>query len=196
MSRKVRIDNPDLVPFALYELGGAGKFIDVEDIFLHCFKLAPERFRWRKHDLPNYKTLSKALRDFEGRRSNLMLKTEDGLSRQLSREGLDWVTDRLEAFRAVLATPGVNPPTRRREHKLLNEFANHPLVKQFEKGTPPALSKYAVADLLLCAPDSPIAIWRERLETLKSAAHVAGRPGVVEFLEFVSREHPDWFGGE
>jgi len=196
VSPKVRIDNLDLIPFALYELGGAGKFIDVEDVFLHCFELAPERFRWRKHNLPNYKTLSKALRDFEGRRPNLMLKTEDGLSRQLSREGLDWVTERLDEYRAVLARPGSNPPTRRTEHKFLNEFASHTLVKQYEKGTQVALSKYAVADLLLCAPDSPVAIWRERLETLKSAAHAAGRPRLVDFLDYVSGEHPEWFGGE
>ncbi len=195
MSAKYKIDNPDLIPFALYELGGAGQFIDVEDVFVHCFKLAPERFRWRKHDLPNYKTLSKALRDFEGRHPTALLKTEDGLSRQLSKEGLDWVVARVDQFRHVLGKPGTNPPTRRREHKLLNEFAAHPLVRQFEAGARVLLSKYEVADLLLCAPDSPTPIWRERLETLRSATTAAGRPNLVSFLDYLSTQHSDWFGG-
>src|SRR5262245_61185579 len=68
--------------------GDAPGFIDVKDTFLRCFEVAPERFRWRKHLIANYKTLSKALRDFEGRHPSLLLKTEDGLSRQLSKEGI------------------------------------------------------------------------------------------------------------
>ena len=190
------MDNPEIIPFALYELGGAGRFIDVEDIFLRCFEVAPERFRWRKHPIANYKTLSKALRDFEGRHSKLLLKTEDGLSRQLSKEGIDWVNARLELFREVLSRPGTNPPTRRREQKLLNEFSSHRLVRAFEKGHSEDLQKYEVADLLLCAPDSPTDVWEERLETYRSAATAARRPNLVEFLDFVRNNKPEWFGGK
>lgn len=196
MTRKRRVDNPDIIPFALYQLGGAGQFIDVEDIFLRCFKLAPERFRWRKHLIANYKTLSKALRDFEGRHSALLLKTEDGLSRQLSKEGIDWVNARLGDFQEVLSQPGANPPTRRREQKLLNEFAGHRLVRAFEKGSAADLQKFEVADLLLCAPDSPTDVWIERLETYRSAASAAGRPNLVEFLNHVRSRKPEWFGGK
>ena len=196
MTRKPRVDNPDIIPFALHELGGAGQFIDVEDIFLRCFDVAPERFRWRKHLIANYKTLSKALRDFEGRHPDLLLKTEDGLSRQLSKEGIDWVKARLDLFREVLSQPGANPPTRRREQKLLNEFASHRLVRAFEKGSLESLHKYEAADLLLCAPDSPIAVWKERLETYRSAATAAGRPNLVEFLDYLRSNKPEWFGGK
>jgi hypothetical protein len=196
VTRKPRVDNPDIIPFALHELGGTGQFIDVEDIFLHCFKVAPERFRWRKHLIANYKTLSKALRDFEGHHPDLLLKTADGLSRQLSKEGIDWVNARLDLFREVLSQPGANPPTRRREQKLLNEFADHRLVRAFEKGSLEALQKYEVADLLLCAPDSPIAVWKERLETYRSAATAAGRPNLAEFLDYLRTSKPEWFGGK
>jgi hypothetical protein len=194
VTKKPRIDNLDIIPFALYELGGAGQFLDVEDIFLRCFEVAPERFRWRKHLIANYKTLSKALRDFEGRHPDLLLKTEDGLSRQLSKEGIDWVNARLELFREVLSKPGANPPTRRREQKLLNEFASHRLVRAYEKGSLDDLHKYEVADLLLCAPDSPRAVWKERLETYRSAATAAGRPNLVEFLDYLRSNKPEWFG--
>lgn len=196
MSKKPRIDNPDIIAFALHELGGAGQFIDVEDIFLRCFALAPERFRWRKYEIANYKTLSKALRDFEGRHPDLLLKTEDGLSRQLSKEGIDWVNVRSTLFQDVLSRPGANPPTRRREQKLLNEFAGHRLVLAFQNDKFETLQKYEVADLLLCAPDSPMAVWKERLETYRSAASAAGRPNLVEFLDYLRRKRPEWFGGK
>jgi hypothetical protein len=196
VTRKLKVDNPDIIPFALLELGGAGQFIDVEDIFLRCFEVAPERFRWRKHLIANYKTLSKALRDFEGRHPDFLLKTEDGLSRQLSKEGIDWLKARLDLFREVLSLPGANPPTRRREQKLLNEFASHRLVRAFEKGHLEDLHKYEIADLLLCAPDSPTSVWKERLETYRSAATAAGRPNLVEFLDYLRNSKPDWFGGE
>jgi hypothetical protein len=55
MAKTRRIDNPDIVPLAVYELGGSGAFVDVEDVFLRCHEIAPERFRWRKYDIPNYK---------------------------------------------------------------------------------------------------------------------------------------------
>lgn len=196
MTKKAKLDNLDIIPYALYQLGGAGEFVDVEDIFLHCFELAPERFRWRKHAIANYKTLSKALRDFEGRHPDLLLKTEDGLSRQLSKEGIDWVRERLLQFGEVLSQPGANPPTRRREQKILNEFASHQLVVAFQKGKPEPLQKYAVADLLLCAPDSPTDVWRERLETFRSAASAAGRPNLIEFLDYMRSTRPEWFGGK
>jgi hypothetical protein len=195
VTRKPRVDNPDIIAFALHQLGGAGQFIDVEDIFLRCFEVAPERFRWRKHSIANYKTLSKALRDFEGHHPDLLLKTEDGLSRQLSKEGIEWVNARLKVFQEVLSQPGANPPTRRREQKLLNEFAAHRLVRAFEKGSVESLQKYEVADLLLCAPDSPPAVWKERLETYRSAATAAGRPNLVEFLDYLASKRPEWFGG-
>lgn len=194
MAKPRRIDNPDIIPFALYELGGSGRFVDVEDVFVRCYELAPERFRWRKHDIANYKTLSKALRDFEGSHPSFLVKTADGLSRQLSAEGNAWVRQSLPLFESVLHKPGANPPTRRRDHRILNEFSNHPVVRSFADGRSPNLIKHEIADLLLCAPDSPKAVWRERLETYRSAAADAARSDLVDFLKFLRDGKPEWFG--
>jgi hypothetical protein len=73
----------DIIPFTIYQFGGAGEFIDVEDVFVYCYKLAPERFGWRKHTYPNFKSHSKALWDYEGKYPNHLIKTSDGLRRQL-----------------------------------------------------------------------------------------------------------------
>jgi hypothetical protein len=196
MAKASRVDNTDIVPFALYQLGGAGEFFDVEEIFDACYKIAPERFRWRKFDYPNYKTLYHALRDFEGKNPNIMIKTADGLGRQLSAEGVEWVRLRLPLFEQVLAEPGANPPTRRTGQKLLNELRDHPVVQSFLEGSSPTLAKHQAADLLLCSPDSPRSVWNERLQTYRAAAAGSNRPDLARFLDFLESQQPSWFRKE
>ena len=193
--KKSRIDNPEIVPFALFQLNGAGEFVDVEDIFDRCYQLAPERFGWRKYPYPNYKILSKALRDIEGKDPSLLLKTPDGLKRQLSAKAIQWVRDRLPEFKEILGVSGINPPTRRTGQKLLNEFRDHPLTRGFLEGAELQLVKHQVADLLLCSPDSPAQLWKERLESYRSAATLSNRADLVRFLEFIEKREPSWFGG-
>lgn len=193
MMRQFSIDNPDLIAYALYESGGIGRFVDVEDVFVKCHELAPERFSWRKFSYPNYKTLYKALRDLEAKHPKIMLKTADGLGRQLTAEGIAWVESRLNGFRRSTSTPGSNPAIRRPTQKILNDLAASAAVVQFAAGSPPALSRYVVADLLMCAPDSPPEVWRERLETYRSAASAANRPDLVRFLDFVRESKPEVF---
>jgi hypothetical protein len=193
MTQRTRVDNPDLVPFSLYELGGVGEFIDVEHVFVKCWELAPERFGWRLYRHPNYKTLSKALRDFEGKYPTHLLKTPDGLGRQLSAEGLEWLRERMPELEATLGAPGSNPPTRRPVQRLLNDLAESALVHEFLDGTSPVLQKHQVADLLLCSPDSAPSVFRERLESYRAAALEGGRPDLLEFLDFLRSEKGEWF---
>jgi hypothetical protein len=190
------VDNPDFIPIALFQLGGDTEFVDVEDIFVRCYELAPDRFGWRTHDLPNYKTVSKALRDFEARNPGLLLKTADGLRRQLSAAGIEWLRDRLPSLEQTLVRVGRNPATRRPSQRILNELAENPLVRAFESGERPELVKYQVADALACVVDSPASVWRERLETYRAAATAGRRPNLLRFLEYVEDEHPEWFGGK
>jgi len=96
MPKGTSIANTDFIPMALFELGGAGKFIDVENIFYRCYEISPERFGWRRYSYPNYKILYKALVDFEDKYPTLIIKTPDGLSRQLTAEGVDWINQRIQ----------------------------------------------------------------------------------------------------
>lgn len=195
MTEKFKIDNPDFIPLTLYHKGGAGQFIDVEDVFIGCHELAPERFGWRKYNYPNYKILSKALRDFEQRHPDLLIKTPDGLSRQLSAEGVEWVRGRLPQYKQLVEGIGRAPATRRPGQRILNEMSAHRLVREFLTGSCPSLVKHEVADLLLCSPDSAPPIWRERLESYRSAASESNRPDLLGFLDYVKNEKPAWFGG-
>lgn len=188
------MDNPDFIPLAFYLLGAIGQFVDVEDAFVKCHELAPERFGWRKYPYPNYKTASKGLRDLEGKHPDLLIRTPDGLSRQLTAEGVNWVEKRLGHFQAVAVVPELRAPMRRPVNRMLNDFANHDVVRGFLTGNRDDLPKHVVADLMLCSPDSPASVWRERLETFRSAATSAKRHDLVECLDYLSAKHPEWFG--
>ena len=120
------VDNPDVVPYALHLLGGGSSFVDVEDIAVKCYELAPQRFGFRTHPYPNYKTFSKALRDFEDKHPAMLLRSPDGLKRQLTAEGVEYVRTKLAIFGHAFGSPSANPPTRRRNQRVLNELRDNP----------------------------------------------------------------------
>lgn len=196
MNAKIKLDNPDYIPIALYELGGVGKFVDIENLFMRCYELAPERFKWRNYEFPNYKILSKALRDFEERHSGLLIKTPDGLQRQLSAEGIKWVRRKLPVYEKLMSAEVREPPTRRPSQRILNDLSNNELFLKYKAGSRLAATKYEIADMLLCSPDSPNLIWKERLETFRSAAEISHRSDLVEFLYLIQEEYPEFFGDE
>ena len=43
------IGQSEIVTLAVYQLGGAQRFIDTEDVAIKAFELAPRRFGWRKY---------------------------------------------------------------------------------------------------------------------------------------------------
>lgn len=189
------MDNKDIFAYALYRLQGAGRFVDAEDVFEECWKLSPSRFGWRKHAYPNYKVASKAQRDFESRHPSLILKTADGLGRQLSAEGIAWVRAHMDEFAPLGRGDSKAPATRRASHRLVTDLERSSLVEAFLRGAEVTLSKLQVADLLHCAPDSPPSVWRQRIETARSAAKDSERPDILRFLDFVVSSNQDWFGG-
>jgi len=195
MASRSTVGNRDIIPYALYLLGGSGRYIDVEEIFVRCYEIAPQRFSWRTHPLPNYKTASKALRDFEARFPNALMKTQDGLGRQLSTEGIEWVRGRLSNLEHVFGLPLGGMSRRRPSQRLLGEFAANPIVEKHLRGIRVEVTRYQAAEILLCAPDSPPEVWRERLETYRSASEAVGRSDLKGFLAALEDAHPDWFGG-
>jgi hypothetical protein len=189
------MDNGDIFAFALYRLQGTGRFVDVEDVFEECWKLSPSRFGWRKHAYPNYKVASKAQRDFESRHPSLILKTPDGLGRQLSAEGIAWVLGHLDEFEPLARGDSKAPAPRRASHRLVAELERSPVVEAFLRGAEVAVNKIQMADLLRCAPDSPPSVWRQRMETARSAAKDNERLDILRFLDCVVTSNQDWFDG-
>jgi hypothetical protein len=187
------LSNQDIFAYALYRLQGAGRFVDVEDVFVECWHLSPSRFGWRKHKYPNYKVASKAQRDFEKSHPELLLKTPNGLARQLTAEGVDWIRNRLSDFEGLASGNTKAPAARRPSRKVITELLAEPLVRAFLDGKSVELNKVQVADLLHCAPDSPRAVWKQRAATLRSAATDNESVDILKFVEYLQRSHPEWF---
>jgi hypothetical protein len=92
-------NNQDVFIWALFLLGGADKEIDVEEIYMKAFELAPARLGWRVYpETPDYKKTAKALQSVEASTHvGLVIKTNP-LARKLSAAGVEWV----ERFRPLL----------------------------------------------------------------------------------------------
>jgi hypothetical protein len=188
------ISNADLVPFALRRLGGSEGYVDVEDIFEELWKLAPARFRWRKYDYPDLKKTSKALRDFEEANPGLLLKTPDGLSRQLAVEGQKWLEERLPAYENEFARGAAVTSARRRDYAPLLEIERQPLLRRFVDAQGlPDVDRAEVAELLKAAPDSGAASLGKRLARLRAASRAAKRDQLYRFLTALEEAHPEWF---
>jgi len=44
------LSNPELVTFAVYNLGGSISPVDLEDVAINVYNLAPKRFSWKKYE--------------------------------------------------------------------------------------------------------------------------------------------------
>ena len=175
--------------------GGAGAYVEVEDVFMEMWKLAPARFRWRKYEVPNYKIMSQAIADISRRgHRHLLLGSQN--TRQLSAEGVAWVQQRKDRFEALAAGELSAPPARRPGQRAVAELLKKTLVRKFLDGVKPELDRAGIARLLRCAPDAPRRVWKERLETLRSAARDGNRDDVLAFLGYLEEEKSEWFDSE
>ena len=197
MTPAEEVNNHEIFLWALGELGGAQGFVDVEDVFVKCFEVGPQRFAWRtRPDLPDYKKCAKALRDAEAKRPRLLVKTGDSFGRQFTVEGQAWI----EAHRVRLTArlgggDVVQEPRSRHRARLLAEVERTDVFREWQSSHAIASEKWRLAELLKCSPDSQKAIWHDRLQVLRSAAYAAGKTDLLEFLERLASEHPDWFSG-
>ncbi|MFC2064166.1 hypothetical protein ACFLXB_03610 [Chloroflexota bacterium] len=195
MNNAIKISNSDLIPIALYDLGGVEKFVDIEDIFYKCYDYAPSRIKWRKYNIPNYKTAAKALQEFEAKHPGYMIKTADGLSRKLTVEGIEWINNNLPRVMRRLSIKNLSNQSRRPQHRILKKFFDHKAFQSYQKGITPDFDKYSISELFLCAPDSPPSIWKQRFEDYRLAANDSGNTDILNFLELLKEDHPDWFDG-
>jgi hypothetical protein len=190
------IPNWKIVLWALHELGGGDDFVDIEQVFLRCFELAPQRLSWRtRPDLPDFKKCAKALQEAEARRPALLVKTGDTFGRQLSVHGQKWIAANARRLRAQLKSGEVvQEPRRRPRSRMLAEAEQASAFVEWRVDPAAPIEKWKMAELLRCSPDSDVTVWRTRLATLRAAAHAADRRDLTRFLDDVVADHMDWFG--
>jgi hypothetical protein len=187
--------NPELIVYCVYRCGGVGRFVEVEDVYVEAFKVAPSRFGWRTRGTPSDKAASAALRDAaRGRRlsNGLLLFSPNSYGVQLSAEGVAWVRERLAAFEALVETKAPAGFERASQRHLI-ALERSELAQAYAAGGDVTATRARFADLLRLTPDADGRAWRERLETYRSTAQQAERRMPLQFLARLERDHPDWF---
>jgi hypothetical protein len=188
------VTNSDVFLWALYELGGADEFIDVETVFIKAFELAPLRLSWRtRPELPDLKKCSKALRDAEGREPQLLVKKGAEL-RRLTVEGQKWIEDNFDRLADALGSDSpVHAPRTRVPSRLVSQALQSVVFTAWSDTGAITEEKWRVAEMLRCSPDSSRAVFRDRLETLRGSAYSAGRLDALKFFDALAKERADWF---
>jgi len=188
------VTNSEVFLWALYELGGADDFVDVEDAFVKAFEVAPLRLSWRtRADVPDLKKCSKALRDAEGREPRLLIK-KGAEMRRLTVGGQQWIEENFDRLADALGGDRVvRAPRTRVPSRLVSQALQSTVFTAWSDRRTITDEKWRVAEMLRCSPDSSRGVFRDRLETLRSAAYSTGRLDSLEFLDALAKERADWF---
>lgn len=197
MTAAPEIPNWNVILWALHELGGSDDFVDIELVFIRAYELAPQRLAWRtRPDLPDFKKCAKALQEAEAKRPLLLVKTGDTFGRQLSVPGQKWIAANSKRIRELLKSGQiVQEPKRRPRSRMLSEAEQSPAYVEWLAENSIPSEKWKMAETLRCSPDSDVEVWRNRLASLRAAAHAADRKKLLKFLRAVTEAHMDWFGG-
>jgi hypothetical protein len=175
-------NNQDALVWALWLLGGADEEVDVEEIYLKCFEIAPARLGWRtRPDIPDYKKTSKALQSVEAKELPGLLHKPDSLHRRLTPEGIAWVErneptlQRLYGGEVPVAgsSQGAHEPLRRR-------LKSSDAYDQFRLEEDPGLLE--LAEAFECTPSSPDQVWTGRFVAAERAARVLQDDELADFV--------------
>jgi hypothetical protein len=174
-------NNTDVFVWALYLLGGSQKQVDVEDIYLKTFEIAPARFGWRtRPDLPNFKKTAKALQEIEAKSHTGLLQSLGQNSRRLTKAGIDWI----EAYKPILERNyGMNvhvaAPSNGDTARAIKFLKSNDIWESWVNGNQLTLSMVAV--LLEVSKATPPAIWMDRFADLNALATASNDPLIAKF---------------
>ena len=177
-----RASNSELFVWALYLLGGAEHDVDVEDIYLKCFEIAPARLGWRtKPKIPDYKKTAKALQSVEAE-TEFIHKTHQ-YARRLTSSGLTWINQNQAKLQANYGNQKVSPSATNHFYQRSAFIKNHPIWKEFLVGNSIDIL-HTLADSLECSPASPTQTWEGRFVELQTMASVLADSELEKFLAY------------
>jgi len=179
-------NNQDVFVWALYLLGGADKDVDVEEIYLKCFELAPARLGWRTHpEIPDYKKTSKALQSIEATTHVGLLHRPHKYSRRLTLDGIKWV----ENYRAILEENYSKTVVRASKATNQHERKRHELKKSDAWAKflidPSTVEMSDAAAALHCSAASPISIWSGRVNDIRRTSDLLSDESLLDFADFI-----------
>ena len=179
-------NNQDVFLWAIYVLGGADRDIDVEDIYLKCFEMAPARLGWRTQpQLPDYKKTSKALQSVEASTHVGLIHRPHQYSRRLTIEGIRWIEAYKEILERVYSKQTVAASANTNMYERTRQSIKESGSWQLFQSDPTLLDIADLAALLRCTATSPQETWRSRILDLKRAAEVLDDKELAEFARVV-----------
>jgi hypothetical protein len=189
------INNRHIALLALLLQGGASRFVDLEDIAVMAYHLAPTRFRWNKYDYPSleitrlafkhWKELKTEESRFTSRRYTYLL-TEPGIrdavltACALADKSFVGPSEAIDFFESTVlggkkavdekrAVASGARTTVRPSQSELRRIKSHKLYKLWLRGESSS-ELWEIADLLNCLPDSTPRLWEERFTQLNAMA--------------------------
>ena len=179
-------NNQDVFLWALYILGGADRDVDVEDIYLKCFEMAPARLGWRTQpQLPDYKKTSKALQSVESTTHVGLIHRPHKYSRRLTIDGIKWV----EAYKRILERVYSKQTVAASTTTNLFERTRQSIKKSSSwvvfLSDPSLLDIADLAALMRCTATSSQETWKSRILDLRRAAEVLQDEKLADFANAV-----------
>ena len=181
-------NNQDVFVWALYILGGADKDVDVEEIYLKCFELAPARLGWRTQpQIPDYKKTSKALQSVEATTHVGLIHRPHQYSRRLTIDGIKWVETYKDILEKVYSGKVVAASINTSVHERSRQNIKQSHLWQVFKSGETNLDISDIAALLRCSATSPQETWKSRILDLRRASEVLNDKELEDFASIVEK---------
>lgn len=180
-------NNSDLSVYACYLAGGFERWLDVEELYLKAFELAPARLSWRtRPDLPDYK---KCNRIFEvsdptrGKNLQRLILKRGKYQCKLSDEGYVWCMQ-YESILQSLYRGGVVPTAAVQEaSRMIRNLEKTEAFKKFIKTGNIESPLWELAESFQCMVDSDEGVWVGRFDQMTVFAENNSREDVLRFIE-------------
>ena len=179
-------NNSDLSVYACYLAGGYERWLDVEELYLKAFELAPARLSWRtRPDLPDYK---KCNRIFEvsdptrGKNLQRLILKRGKYQCKLSDEGYAWCLQYASILQS-LYKGGVVPTAAVQEaSRVIRNLEKTEAFKKFIKTGKIESPRWELAEAFQCIVDSDEVVWIGRFDQMIVLAENNGREDVLQFV--------------
>jgi hypothetical protein len=180
-------NNSDLLVWACYQCGGFDRWIDVEEVYLKAFELAPKRLAWRtREDLPDYKKCAKALQELEDpKRSDHLglVGKQTQYLRKLTPAGKEWCEKYRDALAALYGGGSVPASPTQDPSRLIRHVESTAAFGHFKRTGNVGCELWQIAETLRCLVDSSQTVWMARIDAVASAAERTARSDAREFAQ-------------
>ena len=193
-------NNSDLSIYACYLAGGYERWLDVEELYLKAFELAPARLSWRtRPDLPDYK---KCNRIFEvsdpthGKNLQRLILKRGKYQCKLSAEGYAWCIQYASILQS-LYKGGVVPTAAVQEaSRMIRNLEKTEAFKKFIKTGNIESPLWELAEAFQCMVDSDEGVWVGRFDQMTVFAENNSREDFLRFVELSRQKVPKYADGE